>query len=219
VLHHPNRKHAITLRKGILEKGDIVPVLRDIMVAAIDTMYAVSILLLLLFLVLHLFTARRLDLRRLVWAKPLALLVCMANMLELAFASLVVRAVASLRKVWALEHMLLVTSLALVAVAKQRERATNEGGRGYGHVGIAACILGAVAGHVVGASGDTVVGRPVGEIAQGTLSARAGEKEGLADGDLGSVVGKAAFRAVGTGTCDSVRGGNEAYRQGRHDVV
>lgn len=71
----------------------------------------------------------------------------------------------------------------------------------------------------MGTGRDTVVGRLVGEVATVTFRAYAGEEECLADGDLGGVVGEAAFCAIGTSTCESVRKGDQAYRQGRHDVV
>lgn len=120
-------------------------------------------------------------------------------MLELALTFEVVRTAPSFCVVRAFENMLLVTGLALITVAEQGEWTADEGGGGYGHMSVAACILRAVAGHVVGAGRDAVVCRLVREVAQVAFSTSTGAEEGLADGDFGGVVSEAAFGAVRTG--------------------
>ena len=149
-------------------------------------------------LLLHLLIARGLYLRALVRVKPLPLLVSVAHMLKLALPLIGTRACLSV--VGAFKHMLLVTVLSLFAIAEQCERAADGRGRGDGHMSVAACILGAVAGHEVSARGDTVIRRLVGEIAQVTLTAGASEEKRLADGDCGRVVGEVACSAKGTCT-------------------
>ena len=73
-------------------------------------------------------------------------------------------------------------------------------------MGIAACIIGAVAFHVMGACGYTVVGRLVGKVAAVPVRASPVAEERLAYGDLVRVVVEAAFYTERTNTCGNVRG-------------
>lgn len=74
-------------------------------------------------------------------------------------------------------------------------------------MGIAACIIRAVAVEEMGAGRHTIVRRLVGKVAAIPFDAGSGADERLADGDLACVVAEAAFIGVGTNTCEHVRDG------------
>jgi len=92
------------------------------------------------------------------------------------------------------------------AIAKQGERTTNERAGGGGDMGIAACIIRAVAVEEMGASRHTIVRRLVGEVAEVSVSAASGSEERLTHGNLFRVVIKAALGAKGTDAWKYVRG-------------
>lgn len=73
-------------------------------------------------------------------------------------------------------------------------------------MGIAACIIRAVAVEEMGASRHTIVCRLVGEIAVIAISAASSAEERLTHGDLLRVVVKAALGAEGADTWEGVRG-------------
>jgi hypothetical protein len=74
-------------------------------------------------------------------------------------------------------------------------------------MGIAACIIRAVAVQKVCACRHTVVSRLVRKVAVVALSASSGAKESLTHGDLVRVVVEAALCTKGTVTCKRVRSG------------
>lgn len=129
----------------------------------------------------------------------LAFNVRMASVRELA---LVVTALAFLGKVRTFIDVALVAFGAGVAVSKQGKRTTHKRARGHGDMGIAACIVCAVAVLEVSASRHAVVSRLVGKIADITFGAGSEAGIRLAHGDFLGVVVETAIAAVGANTCD-----------------
>ena len=74
-------------------------------------------------------------------------------------------------------------------------------------MGIAACIIRAVAVQEVCACRHTVVGRLVGKVAVIAVGACPAAKEGLTNGDLVRVVIEATLCTEWTDTCGNVRSG------------
>ena len=117
-----------------------------------------------------------------------------------------VSALAFLRVVGTLDHMTLVALGTRFAIPKQGKRTTDERAGGGRDMGIAACIIRAVAVEEMGASRHTIVRRLVGEVAEVAVSAASGAEERLTHGHLFRVVIKAALGAKGADTWESVRG-------------
>lgn len=69
-------------------------------------------------------------------------------------------------------------------------------------MGIAACIVRAVAVLVVGASRHAIIGRLVGKVATVAVGARAGAEERLAHGHFVGVVIEATLGAERADTCE-----------------
>jgi hypothetical protein len=76
-------------------------------------------------------------------------------------------------------------------------------------MGIAACIICAVAVEKMGACGHAIVSRLVGKVAIVPFRTTAVAEEGLTHGNLGRFVVKAAVSTERTGPCINVRGGQE----------
>jgi len=127
----------------------------------------------------------------------------MACVREFAF---LVSALAFLRIVGTLDHMTLVALDTCLAITKQCKWTTDERAGGGRNMGIAACIIGAVAVEEMGASRHTIVCRLVGKVAEVAVSAASGTEERLTHGNLFRVVVKAALGAERTDTCEHVRG-------------
>lgn len=116
--------------------------------------------------------------------------------------ALVVSTHAAIGMVWALEDMATRATLAQCAVSERGKGATDRGRRRDVDVRIPACIIGAVAAKEMSASRDAMVSHLVRQVTIIAGGARSVQEQALADGDFLGVVGEAAFRAKGAGTCE-----------------
>ena len=81
-------------------------------------------------------------------------------------------------------------------------------------MGVAACIVSAVATKEMSAGGNAMIGELVRKVTILANWTRTRAKEVFADGDLGGIMGESARRTEGTITCDtqSVQNMGGAYR-------
>lgn len=122
------------------------------------------------------------------------------DVLECAGSLFVVCTMASAGVIRTLKDMTIVTIRSLGAIAKSGEGTANTCGGRDVNMGIAACIVGAVATLKVRARGHAVIGQFVGHVACLTSFARARAHELFADGNFFGIVGEFARGAENAGT-------------------